>query len=192
MSARLLLTILLAVASAQSPNGVVSVSVPDGWRQVAPTEMRRLKPELQPQNKMQQHLQEKPSINQPLIVLKHDTEQGLMAASAQLFVSDLPATLRGATSMEAARVLAFETITAFGGKYEVEPREITAGGFPAAEWIASYQIVEKIGGTHDMRARGIVIARGEKLYLLGYSGPASDTADFSAFDSIVKSIRFGK
>jgi hypothetical protein len=190
MNATLLLTLLLEIASAQLPHGVVSIVVPDGWRRVDASEQRRLKPELRPQNKMQERLKKEPSSNEPLLVIKHDTDQSTIAASAQLFVSELPAKLHGASSIEAARVIAFAELATYRAKYEVEPHEITAGGLPAAEWVATYQLVETIEGAHDMRTRQVVITRGEKLYLLGYSGPAADAADFAAFDGVVKSLRF--
>jgi hypothetical protein len=34
--------------------------------------------------------------------------------------------------------------------------------------------------------------RGNRLYLLGYSGPADDTADFAAFEGVVRSLKINE
>src|SRR5438874_331193 len=184
--------VLLVTLSVPTTLATISFDVPDGWRQLEPLEPQALKPKLKPENKLLQKLNDGPSPNSPLIAIKHDFAGDSIAASVQLFESKLSGQLRGASSIEAARVIAFYALAAFHGNYEIEPRETRVAGFAAAEWVIRYQLIESAGKNHDMRTRNIVIARDGRLYLLGYSGPAIDTADFEAFGSVVASVKFGQ
>jgi hypothetical protein len=124
--------------------------------------------------------------------MKHDFPGDTMAAGVQLFVSRVPKEMRGASSIEAARIIAAVAVRAFRGTFEIEPKEVKVAGRDAAEWVVRYSFVEKSGATHDMRARSIIIVRGDRMYLLGCSGPAADASDFDGFNGVVSSLKFGK
>jgi hypothetical protein len=182
--------LLLTIVSANTGQRTISMQIPEGWREVRLEEIARLKPDVSPQNELQRRVKDAPSM--PILAMKRDTGYG-MAASVQVFVTPLPNELRGASSLEAARVVAFASFAGYGeGKYETEPRELTVGGLRAAEWVMRYKLVENIGGTHAMVMRSIVIVDGAKWYLIGYSGPAAATAELQAFDEVVKSVAFSK
>ena len=179
-----------AILSASVPDGTVSLQMPDGWRQLQTAETQTLKPRLKADNKMLQKLNDEPPANTPLIAMKHDYPLDSMAANVQVFATRLPKQLHAASSIEAARIIAASALAAFHGTYEVEPRETTVAGLPAAEWVIRYQLVEASGAKHDMRTRSLVITTpGDRLYHLGYAGPATDTADFAAFETVVRSFK---
>jgi len=189
----LVLPLLLETASVRANAWDVSLLIPDGWTRLDAGEQERLRPGLEPQNKWQRRLEEEPKKARPLLVMKHDSDADVtMAASVQFVVSPLPPKLHRASSIEAAHVVAFGALDTFRGTWEVEPREITVSGLPAAEWVQRYKIVDKSGAAHAMRARNIVITIGDDLYVLGYAGPAADTTDYETFDRVVKSTRFRK
>jgi hypothetical protein len=185
----LIAALLFAVVTARSSVGVVTIDLPEGWRQLDAKETKALTPELKPQNKLQQHLVEAGG-PAPLIAMKHDVP-GSIAASVQLFLNPVPAEMRYASSIELARVIAFATVATFRGEYDASPHETTVGGLPAAEWVAHYTLVEA-GGSHAMKMRGVIVAVKDQFYLAGYSAPASDSADFELFETMVKSIKFSK
>jgi len=191
--AALILPLLMETASVRANAWEVSLLIPDGWRRMDAADQQRHRPALEPQNKWQHRLEEEPSTARSLLAMKHDSDaDATIAANAQFVVSRLPAQLHLASSIEAAHVIAFGALATFRGTWEVEPREITVSGFPAAEWVQRYKIVDKSGAAHAMRARSIAITMGDDLYMFGYAGPAADTADFEAFDRVVKSIHFQK
>lgn len=182
--------LLFAVVTARSSVGGVTIALPEGWRRLDAAEAKALKPELKPQNKLQRRLAEETDGPAPLIVMKHDVP-GSIAASVQVFLNPVPAEMRYASSIELARVFAFASVAAFRGEYEVSPHETTVGGFPAAEWVAHYTLVET-GGSHAMKTRGVIVAVKDKFYLVGYSAPASDSEDLELFETMVRSIKFSK
>ena len=187
----LLISLLLALRIASAPlpaGGRVSIVIPEGWRQLTTAEVERMRGKVDPQNKVQQRIRDE---NPPpsLIVIKHDTDQAI-AASAQFIIGKVSPEMKHASAIEVARVIGFVARAAYDGRYDVEPREVQVAGFPAAEWVMRYSFVETLGGKHDMRTRNVLIVRGDTTYLLGYSGPASDTADFDAFDEVVRSLTF--
>jgi hypothetical protein len=186
----LIATLLFAVVTARSSAGGITIALPEGWRRLDAAEAKALKPELKPQNKLQRRLAEGPGGPDPLIAMKHDVP-GSIAASVQVFLRPVPAEMRYASSIELARVIAFASVATYRGEYEASPHETTVGGLPAAEWVAHYTLVET-GGSHAMKMRGVIVARKDKFYLVGYSAPATDSADFELFESVVKSIKFSK
>jgi hypothetical protein len=186
----LALALALHIATAPVSGGHVSLVVPEGWRQLTAEEAGRLRGRAAPQNEMQRRAQETPPENPPLITIKRDIEGSPMAASVQLMVSTLPAQMKYATSIEAARVVAFGAAAAYQRVPEIEPRELKVAGVPAAEFAMRYSLVDASGASHEMRMRMIVITRKDKMYLLGYSGPADDDTDFAAFDEVVRSLKF--
>jgi len=188
----MLIALFLQLLYASTPGGTVSLQMPEGWVQLDPPQVHDLKPQLKPENRMLQHLNDEPRPNVPLIAMKHDYPDDTMSGSVQLFVSAVPKEFRGASSIEAARIIAALAFRAFHGKYEIEPREVKLAAGTAGEWVMRYEMVEKSGATHDMRARNVVIVRGDRMYSLGYSGPAADTPDFEAFDGVVSSLKFGR
>ena len=181
---------LQVLLSASLPEAKVSLQMPEGWRQLQPPEAQKLKPRLRPDNKLLEKLNEERPADTPLVLMKHDYPLDTVAANVQLFATRLPKKLHGASSIETARVIAAGARFAFHGTYEVEPREIVVADRPAAEWVTRYELVESSGTRHDMRSRIIVItAPGDRAYHLGYAGPAADTADFEAFDAVVRSLK---
>ncbi|HEV7428733.1 MAG TPA: hypothetical protein VGQ46_20445 [Thermoanaerobaculia bacterium] len=180
--------LLVVLVTARSSLGGITIAIPEGWRRLDSVEMKVLKVELDPQNRLQRRLKGQADGPPPLIVMKHDVP-GTIAASIQVFLNPIPAEMRYASSIELTRVIAFATMATFRGEYEVQPHETTVGDLPAAEWVAHYTLVET-GGSHAMRTRNIIVARGDTFYLVGYTGPANDTADFDSFDAVVKSIQF--
>jgi len=184
--------LLLTIVSANTGQRTISMQIPEGWREVRLEEISGLKPDVSPQNELQQREKNASTPNLPILAMKRDTGYG-MASSVQVFVTRLPNELRGASSLEAARVVAFMGFAAYGdGKYEIEPRELTVGGLHAAEWVLRYKLVENVGGTHAMVMRSIVIVDGARWYLIGYSGPVAAMAELQAFDEVVKSVAFSK
>ena len=161
--------LLVAVVTARSSVGGVTIALPEGWRRLEAGETKALKPELKPQNKLQRRLAEQPDGAVPLIAMKHDVP-GSIAASVQVFLNPIPAEMKFASSIELARVIAFTSVATFRGEYEVSPHETTVGGLPAAEWVAHYTLVET-GGSHAMKMRGVIVARKNQFYLVGYSAP---------------------
>jgi hypothetical protein len=182
--------LLFVTLTAQSSMGRITITLPDGWRRLNAQESKILKPELKPQNKWQRRLVEQPDQAVPLIAMKHDVA-GSIAASVQVFLNPIPAQMRFASSIKLARVIAFASLATFQGEYELSPHETTVGGLAAAEWVARYTLAET-GGTHAMKMRGVIVALKDKYYLVGYSAPATDSADFERFETVVKSIKFGK
>jgi hypothetical protein len=164
--------------------------LPEGWRRLDAREAKLLKPELKPQNKLQSHLAQAPDGALPLFVMKHDVP-GSIAASVQVFLNPIPANMRFASSIELARVIAFASLATFRGGYEVQPHETIVGGLVAAEWVARYTLVEA-GGSHAMKMRGVIVARRDNFYLVGYSAPATDSKDFEVFETVLRSIKFSK
>jgi len=186
----LMAVLLAALVTAHSGTNSITLSMPEGWRQLDAREITALKPTLKPQNKWQGRLTEEHDGPLPILAMKHDVD-GSIAASVQVFLNPIPAEMRYASSIELARVIAVLSVATFQGRYDVDPRETTVGGLPAAEWVAHYALVET-GGSHAMKGRGVIVALRDKYYLIGYSAPASDTEDFEAFEKVVQSIRFGK
>ena len=182
--------LLFAIVSARSSVGVVTIDLPEGWRRLDRAEAKTLKPELKPKNKFQRRIAEEPDGPDAMIVMKHDVP-GSIAASVQVFLNPVPAEMRYASSIELARVIAFVSVATFRGEYEVSPHETRVGGLPAAEWVAHYTLVES-GGSHAMKMRGVIVAMRDQFYLVGYSAPATDSADFELFDTMVRSIKFSK
>ena len=183
-------TLLFAVVTSRTSAGGVTIALPEGWRRLDAAEAKALKPELKPQNKLQRRLAQEPEGRLPLIAMKHDVP-GSIAAGVQVFLNPVPAEMRYASSIELARVIAFASVAAFQGKYDASPHETTVGGLPAAEWVAHYTLVET-GGSHAMKMRGVIVAVKDKFYLVGYSAPESDSADFELFETMVRSIQFNK
>jgi hypothetical protein len=181
---------LFAVVTARSSVGGITIALPEGWRRLDAAEAKVLKPELKPQNKWQRRLAEEPDGPVPLIVMKHDVP-GSIAASVQVFLNPVPSEMRYASSIELARVIAFASLATFHGEYEVPPHETIVGGLAAAEWVGRYTLVET-GGSHAMKTRCVIVARKDNFYFVGYSAPATDSADFELFESVVKSIKFSK
>ncbi len=187
-----IITLCFQMLSASTPQGRVSLELPEGWRQLDLPETRDLKPHLRHDNKWLERVDKEPPANVPLIAIKHDFPSDTIAASAQFFVSRLPKNLHAASSIEAARVVAAGALIAFHGKYEVEPREIRVAGQSGAEWIIRYDLVEISGAKHDMKTHTVVIVRDDVMYLLGCAIPSADTADLEAFNRVVASLMFSK
>jgi hypothetical protein len=186
---QLIAVLLAGLVTARSGAGTITVSMPEGWRQLDANETRLLKPQLKPQNKLQSRLNE-PDGAAPIVAMKHDVP-GSIAASVQVFLNPIPANMRYATSIELARVIAAVSLSTFRGQYDAEPHETTVGGLDAAEWVAHYTLVET-GGSHAMKTRSVIVALRDKYYLVGFSAPATDSEDLEAFEKVVRSIRFSK
>jgi hypothetical protein len=193
---QLIMAVLFAIASASTGQRTISMTIPDGWRQVDIDEVRKLRPKVVPQNELQRRADESPDPNLPILIMKHDTKHGTgkgMASSVQVVVTTVPPKLRGASSIETGRVVAAMLFAQYGsGKYEIEPREITVGGMPAAEWVMQYKLVESIAGEHAMVSRTILIVDGARIYMIGYTAPAEAADDLKAFDDVVRSVTFSK
>ncbi len=171
--------------------GGLTLVVPDGWRQLDAAELERLTPKTQPQNEFQRRLKEG-SHPAPLIAMKHDVEGSSISAGVQVFRAPIPKSMRYASSIELARMAAFGATAAYRGTTEVEPRELTVAGRPAAEFVQRYTLVGQDGTKHDMRSRLVVIATGDVFYNIGYAGPAADADDFKTFDQIVRSATLAR
>jgi hypothetical protein len=184
---------LLTVLTADTGLRTITLELPDGWREVKPQQLEAQRPALADQNELQRDLREATRGKvAPILAMKRNTAEA-MSASVQVFANSLPAELRGASSLEAARVIAFAGFATYGsGKYEIAPREITVGGLPGAEWEMRYKLHDQAGSEHAMVARTVLVADGPKLYLIGYSGPATAAAELEAFNGVVKSIEFSK
>jgi hypothetical protein len=186
------LSILLAsIISVPTRSGTISITIPEGWRTLQAIEIQRLKPDVQPQTKLQERLAQEPRGDLPVLAAKHDTD-GTIAASMQIYCNPIPDKMRYASSMELARVIAFAASATYRARYEVQPRETTVSGLPAAEWISRYNLVESAGGSHDMKSHTVVVAVGNNFYIIGYAGPAADAADPAAFSAALGSIKIQK
>jgi hypothetical protein len=186
----LLAVLLAALVTAHSGANSITLSTPEGWRQLVAAEMRRLKPEVLPQNKLQSRLKEGPEGIPPILAMKHDVD-GTIAASVQVFFNPIPPDMRYASSIEIARVIAAVSMAVYRGREEVGPHDTIVGGLKAAEWVTRYTLVET-GGSHAMRTRSIIIALRDNFWVIGFSGPATDTEDFEAFEKVVQSIHFSR
>lgn len=161
----------------------ISLEVPDGWRQLQSAEADELRPKVKPQNEMQRRMVEGQPTHAPLI-MKHDVAGDTLAASAQAMRQPLGPKLKFASSIEVARVMAAMAIATYHGNLEVEPRELTVSGLPAAEFMQRYEIVDGTG-THPMRSHMVIVSRRTYYVLIGYAGPADDMADADTFTNVI-------
>jgi len=170
-------------------NAGISMVLPDGWRQLESKEGEELRPEMKPQNAPQLKVAEDHTPNGVALIMKRDFAGSSLSASVQVFRKPMLPKLKFASSIELARVIAAATRAGFRGTFEVDPREITVSGFPAAEYGQRYALVDT-SGSHDMRAQFVVVSRGTYYYLIGYAGPVEDTADAEVFRNVVvKSLK---
>jgi hypothetical protein len=180
--------LLASLVSVPTRCGAITVEVPDGWRVLDSAEIDGLTPKVEPQTKLQERLAREPSKAKAVLAAKHDFE-GTIAASIQVFCNPIPENMKYASSIELARVIAFASSAAFRAHDEIGPHEITVGDLPAAEWVSQYTMIESRGGSHAMKTHAVIVAVANMFYLIGYSGPAEDTANFQAFGKALKSIK---
>jgi len=166
----------------------ISMVLPDGWRQLDTEEREKLRPEMKPQNALQKKVAEDRTPTGAVLIMKHDFAGSTVSGSVQVLRNPMMPQMKLASSMEAARVIAAGTRATFRGTFEVDPRELTVSGFPAAEYVQRYVLVDA-GGSRGMRAHFIVVSRGTYYYLIGYAGPVEDTADAEVFRDVVKTLK---
>ena len=124
----------------------------------------------------------------PHILLLHDVDDGI-PATISVTISDLQPYLRGKPSIDIVRRRARPTLAAMKGKYEIAPRETSAAGLPAAEWVIRYPMTPSSGGVYDMRTHSIGIAHGATWVVLSYCGESSDDDAYAAFAEILRSYK---